>query len=92
MFYTPVINAFSFIIYYIITKHKSSTITITHKILNYVLYIIEKVIQFNLLINPIIVIYLLDPSKTTSFVGRVMDCSLGEISALGGLLTRFAKM
>ena len=35
--------------------------------------------------------YVLDPSKTTSFVGKVIDCSLGEMSALGGLFTRFAE-
>ena len=31
---------------------------------------------------------LLRPSNTTSFVGRVIVCSFGVTSALGGLLTR----
>ena len=36
-------------------------------------------------------IYSLDPSRTTSLVGRVMVCSLGEMSARGGLFTRGAE-
>ena len=34
--------------------------------------------------------HLLDPSRTTSLVGRVIVCSLGKMSARGGLFTRGA--
>ena len=36
-------------------------------------------------------LYLLDPSSTTSLVGRVIVCSLGEMSARGGLFTLGAE-
>ena len=38
-----------------------------------------------------IILNLLDPSSTTSLVGKVIVCSLGEMSARGGLFTRGAK-
>ena len=37
------------------------------------------------------ILNLLDPSSTTSLVGKVIVCSLGEMSARGGLFTRGAK-
>ena len=36
--------------------------------------------------------YSRDPSSTTSLVGNVMVCSLGEMSARGGLFTRGAAI
>ena len=49
--------------------------------LHFVNWIILKKTIFNLL----------DPSSTTSLVGKVIVCSLGEMSARGGLFTRGAK-
>ena len=37
------------------------------------------------------ILNLLDPSSTTSLVGKVIVCSLGEMSARGGLFTRGAN-